>query len=309
MSTYDKLGQYATTELPIAPSNVVITAVGSTTADLEWTSNYTTSGTIILQLWMTNYWLTKNEIDISSTSSTITDLPAGESWRIRVAVLLNGVIYPCQPVLNEVVIPYPENLAVGDKTVWTAAFSWDGNDESWTNVKFKVSTGDSVYETITTLPASATTYTATGYTMSNNEARFIVCAEIDGSDYCTSESYAAGTIGGAAMWVGGTAIWDMWNTWDDSKGNAQEIQKKNDYEVFRYYKENVTLYENGTFTIRVNRDGTIPPETYPEFLYADMPNTSANITNDGGLFKFTGANGNYNILIDFPNKAVTITAV
>ena len=35
--------------LPIAPSNVILTTIGSTTADFEWTNNYGTNGSIIGQ--------------------------------------------------------------------------------------------------------------------------------------------------------------------------------------------------------------------------------------------------------------------
>lgn len=338
MTTYEKLGQYAATELPINPTNVVITAVASTSADLEWTNNYSTSGSIILQLWQTNYWLTKNEIDISSTSGTISDLPAGEEWRIRVAVLLNGVIYAAAPVVNSLPpVPYPTNLAdAGSDNNFVETITWDGNDASWQAIYIRAYVAnydtctDGEWQTIATLTDSgATSYGVSGYTWANSRM-FSVGVKINDEDKFQDETvqlelarirnfgeYNKLFLGGDVLNNGGT--WVNWSTSNDMVRELNSIYNSaNDY----FYNTmpppvcgggggRVTLANYaGTFKIRTTKDLTDNrPQSY-ELTPADF-GTLTGVENSSGAFKLNCGESStdaYNIEINMRgSRSITVT--
>jgi hypothetical protein len=183
-NTYDKLGKYADSELPSAIINLVVGTVDNTTIALSWTNNNTafTAGKVVIQTWQGTYWETKVIRNYNTTTGNLTSLSEGTSYRIRVAFLLDGVLYPSNPLTQVTTnIPKPENFTVTDYDDTTITLAWDGYDESWEAVIVQRYISGA-FTDVATLDATATTYTYTGLTQ-NTTYYLTVASVIDGVTY------------------------------------------------------------------------------------------------------------------------------
>ena len=179
-TTYEKLGQYAGDELPAAPSDVSVDSVDNNNIVLTWTNNSSayTESSIVIQTWQGTFWQTQGDaLSYDAVGGTLSSLSEGTSYRIRVAQLLDGVLYPSQPLVQATTsIPTPV-LAESGTTQTEIGVDITGYDVSWTALKMYLN--DELVESIAT---TATTYTYTGLTQGTSYALNGVVT-IDAVDY------------------------------------------------------------------------------------------------------------------------------
>ena len=180
MNTYEKLGQYAGDELPAAPSDVSVDSVDNNNIVLTWTNNSSgyTESSIVIQTWQGTFWQTQGDaLSYDAVGGSLTSLSEGTSYRIRVAQLLDGVLYPSQPLVQETTsIPTPI-LTESGVTTTEIGVDITEYDVSWTTLKMYLN--DELVESIAT---TATTYTYTGLTQGTSYALNGVVT-IDAVDY------------------------------------------------------------------------------------------------------------------------------
>ena len=187
MSTYEKLGQYAGSELPASPTDVTLVLADNTSIQLSWTNANSSyfDGNVVMQTWESTYWLTNGEpLQYDADGGSLVGLSEGTSYRIRVAFLLFGVLYPSNPFTQATTaIPKPVITESG-ATTNEIGVDISNYDVSWTALKMYymgVSTG---YEWVLadTIAGDASSYTYTGLT-GNEEYQLYAAAVIDGQDY------------------------------------------------------------------------------------------------------------------------------
>ena len=102
MSTYDKLGKYAASELPTKVSDLVVSATGETSLTLQWTNNTTAEGYPAavndVQIFVGTEWFSFEEIGIAETQKEITGLSTDVEYRCRVVVKDGTNQFPAEPV-------------------------------------------------------------------------------------------------------------------------------------------------------------------------------------------------------------------
>lgn len=176
-TTYEKLGQYSDGELPSAPSDAYIDAVTNTQFTLHWTNNITAedfpTAQLVVQRWQGTYWETQagSPFGLEWDYEIVAGLSEGTSYRVRVAVLMDDVLYASQPLVQETTsIPKPELSEVDAGTDYVDV-DIDGYDESWESLKMYryifegEETGWVLQDTIA---ATETQYVYTGLTAGEN---------------------------------------------------------------------------------------------------------------------------------------------
>lgn len=331
MSTYEKLGQYAAAELPYAPSEVLVTDIGNTDITLQWQNNYINSNTVIVQQWLTNYWYTLVELENTATGYTIQSLSQGQSYRLRVAVLENGIIYPCQPIIASTLsLPFPTNIAYsGNDSGFTSTITWGGNDPSWERLYIRAllnteaSCNEEVWTTIATLMGSGnTSYGIKGYAWMANK-NVSIGMRMAGVDYYQDNTYIEipKIVGqeNDRLYVGGTIIMN-WVSWAESYSNSREIYAINNsrYQYMGCLPQVCSSHEplyaenySGTFSIRTQKEQADNRPIWYELTPADFLVKTGCADNGDGTFKLTCGQSSinqYNIKINMSgSRSIVIT--
>lgn len=219
---YDKLGQYSGSELPQSPSEVSVFSVNNDSIVLTWTPNssgYTTS-TIVIQTWQGNYWETKTELNYDAVDGSLSSLSEGTLYRIRVAQLLDGVLYASSPLTQTTTsIPKP-TLTESGVTSSSIGVNITGYDATWESIKMY--NYDDGWQLVDTIAATATTYSYTG--LNASEQYFLqAAAVIEGVEY-EGDYVAITTAAGALVAITITNAYDVAISGD----NPIEITWSND---------------------------------------------------------------------------------
>jgi len=127
MSTYDKLGKYAASELPEKVSDLVVASTTETSITLSWTNNTTAEGYPAavndVQIFVGTEWFSYEEIGIGEVEKEIAGLTTGVEYRLRIVVKDGTLQFPAEPVTAT-----PEAVPVYPTAGLLARWSFDSDD-------------------------------------------------------------------------------------------------------------------------------------------------------------------------------------